>query len=846
MDKTTKRDLAIILGAILLAVASLSLMGRLHIDSSTDVFIPKKEQVVAINDKIEEEFGSIDAMMVGVSNPNGTILTKDNLAILTNLSDQFSKIDGVKSVVSITNTDHMQPCSDGFEAIPLYDKDEEGAIECLSKRLDDWSEVYEGSLISKDRTMVAFIIHPQTGLGQDGQDAILNSLKSVVDLSPHDSLEFSYVGLPVVKKQINESLMSDMAILAPIVGLLIILVLLFSFRRLAGVVLPIIGLAISASVTLGIMALFKITFTMATMLVPVLLLIVGSAYVIHVMSHFYGEVALANRALSRDETRIVIHAVIKRNRMPIVMAGATTAAGFIAQFTSPLGPFRTFGLLSAIGVVLSQLSSLYLLPALLRVTYRHGINPDRFKYSKKGTKESKSNIFFKAFSRIALKGKWPLIIVSVVLLVLTVALLPNIKVGTNMLDFFTPKSTMVQDTNHFNDKLSGSGILTVMIEADERGAVLSPTFLTTIEQFSTEFEAMDGVGKVQTITPYVKRMNYIMNHENEPYKQAVQDDISFDFFGDSFGFDDSFGFEEEVVEETLTATWDPNTYKEIPTDPAKYGFETEEELQNMISQYLILFSGNLDNFINDALEPDATLLTIQLKKSNTQLLRQVTAKINSYWGENIPSGWTYSVGGGEAIALTLSDLVTKSQIYSLVGALLIVWLLVSLIFRSPMAGLLGTIPVFFALMGIFIFMSVLQINLDIITSLLAALAIGIGVDYAIHFMAALQRHNNLDKIEESLEQVMNTTGKAIVINAVSVIVGFAGLIFSRFMPIRQMGILFCVSMLFAGISSLTVLPMATTILKPKFIYGKRDKENSKKNSFNHKRRIAPWKELNFY
>ena len=232
-------------------------MGRLHIDSSTDVFIPKKEQVVAINDKIEEEFGSIDAMMVGVSNPNGTILTKDNLAILTNLSDQFSKIDGVKSVVSITNTDHMQPCSDGFEAIPLYDKDEEGAIECLSKRLDDWSEVYEGSLISKDRTMVAFIIHPQTGLGQDGQDAILNSLKSVVDLSPHDSLEFSYVGLPVVKKQINESLMSDMAILAPIVGLLIILVLLFSFRRLAGVVLPIIGLAISASVTLGIMALLN-------------------------------------------------------------------------------------------------------------------------------------------------------------------------------------------------------------------------------------------------------------------------------------------------------------------------------------------------------------------------------------------------------------------------------------------------------------------------------------------------------------------------------------------------------------------------------------------------------------
>ncbi len=287
MDRTTKRDLAIILGAILLAVASLSLIGRLNIDSSTDAFIPKKDKVVAINDKIEAEFGSLDAMMVGIYNPNGTILTKDNLAVVSHLTDQFATIEGVDSVMSITNTEHMQPSSDGFEAIPLYDKDEEGAIERLRERLDEWSEVYYGAFISQDTSMAAFIIYPKTGLGQDGQDAILNSLKNVVDSSPHDSLEFSYVGLPVVKKQINESLMSDMAILAPIVGLLIILVLLFSFRRLAGIALPIIGLAISASVTIGIMALFKITFTMATMLVPVLLLIVGSAYAIHVMTHFY-------------------------------------------------------------------------------------------------------------------------------------------------------------------------------------------------------------------------------------------------------------------------------------------------------------------------------------------------------------------------------------------------------------------------------------------------------------------------------------------------------------------------------------------------------------------------------
>jgi predicted RND superfamily exporter protein len=67
-----------------------------------------------------------------------------------------------------------------------------------------------------------------------------------------------------------------MAILGPIVGFLIVVVLLVSFRRVAGIILPLAGLLICAAVSLGIMALLDITFTMATMLVPVLLLIVAA------------------------------------------------------------------------------------------------------------------------------------------------------------------------------------------------------------------------------------------------------------------------------------------------------------------------------------------------------------------------------------------------------------------------------------------------------------------------------------------------------------------------------------------------------------------------------------------
>lgn len=822
MEKSTRKDIAIVLGALLLAVLSLSSLGNLVVDSSTDVFLPDQAPVVAVNREIERKFGSMDAIIVGISLDDGTILNQSSLTLIDELTGQIETLNGVKTVVSLTNTEHMQAGPDGFEAVPLFTGTGGSALALLNERLESWPEVYNGNLISGDRSMAAIIVQPQATLEHEAQEVLLDSIQHAIASLPQNGETFSIVGLPVVKQEINRSLLSDMAILAPIVGLLIILVLFFSFRRMAGIVLPIIGLVISAAVTLGIMALFSITFTLATMLVPVLLLIVGSAYAIHVMSHFYEEVTRLNRPVDSHQTRSIIADVSHRNRMPIIMAGATTAAGFIAQFTSPLLPFRTFGLLSAIGVVLSQLSSLYLLPALLRITYRNGIDPVRIHAERDQLREFKGHPVFSIFENIAVRGRIPLTILSLVFAGLTIALVPTIETGTNMLDFFTPSSRLVQDTKRFNESMNGSGILTVMIDGTEGASVLDPEFLVSLDRFTSELESMAAVGSVQTITPYLKRMNMIMNQDIPPYSLQKADDVDFDFFGGSFGSDDTFGFEDAFSENAeshaVAETWDPETYREIPLEPAKYGKETTEELVNLISQYLLLYSGNLDTFIDDDLEPSATLVTIQLQQSSTQTLRDTTAAIERYWNEYLPTGWHLSIGGGEAISLALTDLVTQSQIYSLVGALLIVWLLVSIIFKSPIAGLIGLIPVVFALAGIFSFMAILKIHLDIITSLLAALAIGIGVDYAIHFLAACKRQAcNTGIHDGGLRTVMHTTGRAIVINATSVTVGFSGLIFSRFIPIQQMGILFCVSMVFAGLSSLTVLPMVLHTFNPKFI-----------------------------
>ncbi len=805
MKERKAKDLLLIASILLLSIVSLMQIGNLHIDSSTKAFIPQDEQVVQTNKEIEEAFGSLDLIVVNLSSKEASMLESSSLAILDRVTSAIETLALCSSATSLTNTDHLGSTDEGLLVEKLYDKDEVDALGSLNTRLGEWGDLYEGNLISRDRTMASIIVEAVVG---SDLSVLLEQIKAEIAKIDLGDLKLSIIGLPVVTDAIEQSLLTDLAILAPIVGLLIIIVLFFSFGRFRAVILSLFCLLVSASLMLGLMAVFHLTFTMATMLVPVLLLIVGSAYTIHILSHFYEEASNSEEGMTQEGRERIIATVVKRNRNPLIMAGATTAAGFLAQLTSPLAPFRTFGLLCAIGVILSQLSALYLLPALIRVSYAN--SSVQKKSRKTREKFDPSGIFIYIVSK---QGKL-LIGLSIVFVVATLLLIPRIRTGTNMLSFFKPSSTLVKDTKLYNSKMQGSGILTVMVKNDNNTSVLQPSFLTSLDEFSQSLQERSDVGGVQTILPFIKRMNQIMGPQQGETLQIEDDRPDFDFFGGSFGVIAEEEPLREVAEKPIVIT-QKGSYHEIPSDPAKYGLQTEEDLSQLITQYLLLYSGNLGKFINDPIEPDSLLMTIRLMKTDTPTLRNITNTIEEHFASTLPSGWTIQIGGGEAINLALTELVTKSQIYSLFGALIIVWILLLLLFRSFKLAALGLIPCVFALMGIFASMAIFDIELDIITSLLAALAIGIGVDYAIHLLAAYIRIGSILPQEEIFTEVMKTTGKAILINAASVTLGFTGLLFSRFTPIFSMGLLFCISMVFASLSSLTIMPILLRHIKPK-------------------------------
>jgi predicted RND superfamily exporter protein len=275
---------------------------------------------------------------------------------------------------------------------------------------------------------------------------------------------------------------------------------------------------------------------------------------------------------------------------------------------------------------------------------------------------------------------------------------------------------------------------------------------------------------------------------------------------------------ELVRELERLVNYNGSAYYEIPADPARYGKQNNEELQRLVSNYLVLLSGDRGQTMsNDPLEPTAIETIILINSQWQEDVQKLIRIINDYVAANFPKTVRVLVGGGAAQEGALSVLVVNSQIISIFVSALIVLLIVAFSNRSLAAGLIAALPLAIAIMANFAVMGFLGITLNMATAMIASLAVGIGIDYTIHFIETFKQEYRAGG--DYLYRTFATSGKAILINAVSVGAGFFVLALSRFRIMAQFGGLVALSMAISAVVSLTVIPALLAAVKPRFIFG---------------------------
>ena len=260
------------------------------------------------------------------------------------------------------------------------------------------------------------------------------------------------------------------------------------------------------------------------------------------------------------------------------------------------------------------------------------------------------------------------------------------------------------------------------------------------------------------------------------------------------------------------------SYYEIPTNPQKYGKETQEELATLIQNYLLLLAGNVQDFIDDTHAPTTLKVNIQLRTVGQQDSEQALQAIMAYVKDNFPKDISVEPNGSMFIEQSLNTLVVQSQLISVAVSFGIVFLILAFYYRSIIAGIIGIIPLLISVALNFGFMGIAGIKLNIGTAMVASFAIGIGIDYTIHYLAAY--HHEYTKRRDDRNFLIHTfygSGKAILFNAVSVGAGFAVLMLSKFNMLSELGLLIALVMGTSSFASLTVLPTILSIIKPRFI-----------------------------
>ncbi|MDR0453057.1 MAG: MMPL family transporter [Treponema sp.] len=875
---------ALVLGVITAITCFFAMqLPKAELDNNNIRFLPKENKARVISDYLDDTFGGQAVILVGLERSYGTVFEPEFLALVRDYSGHLETIEFVGDVNSLMSAQYISADGDTIIVDDLVPEAFSGTpeeIAELRRRIASW-DTFRGSIVSDNLSATQIIVKLDVTTEESTSPEVTASLIKIRDAAREmfkGKANVYITGQPVINATINESIIKDNILLIPLVVAVVLAVLFFSFRRFAFVALPLLTVIAAVIWTVGAMALFGVKLSVLTTLLPVILVAVGSAYGIHVITHYMEDTG--NRILNAEEHRELVFALIGKLVKPVFLAALTTLAGFVSFCFTSIVPMREFGYCSSFGVAACFMLAVTLIPAMLLVRGPRAQKPRRGMAGKNKTGEDLSGRIIGNGLLAAANKKALVLICAALLVALSLYGLSKITVDNVMIEFFQNETDISRSDRFIREYFGGSKELSLVVEADTTEELLDPAVLSAADNLSAYLtERVPSTGKVTGFTDIIKRVNQVFNADEGPGGLRIRDngpaapDAGFGFGGmeDDLGFGGfGFGGFEEAGPEADAGDQAPGnagegayspdqysvadliallgaaagrspemsgsalvqelkrlvnhegfSYYEIPSDPARYGKRTPEELQRLVSNYLVLLAGGDESgFSNDPLEPTAFKTTIQLRATGNREVLEVIDIINAYAEANFPPNVRVIVGGGAIQEAAVTELIVNSQIISIAVSVLTVFFIIALSYRSFIAGLIAAVPLSIAILCNFAAMGFLGIKLNIGTALIASLAVGIGIDYTIHFIEFFKREYQADHRagNDFLRRTFNGCGKAIIINAVSVGAGFGVLAFSQFRILAEFGGLIALSMAVTALVSLIVIPALLTVIKPKFIY----------------------------
>ncbi|HHS14232.1 MAG TPA: hypothetical protein ENN03_10770 [bacterium] len=720
-----------------------------RMETDLDEYMPQHHPAFVYSNQAEEWFNIKDGILIAVENADG-IYNPVTLQKVIDLTRALQKMDEIKKedVTSLYTMDNIVGTESGldvksfFRQVPRSDDD----LTALRASVRANEMVY-GRLVNPDETVTVIVAEIED---DSFSQAFYNRL---LDLAgSYESPEKIYVaGRPIVEGTMALLGPRDMRRMVPIVIAVIIFVLLLVQRSIKAGLFTLLVVLLSVIWAFGLMAGAGIPVYAVSTMIPVMLIAIGVADGIHLISH------LRLFLLENPETdkKTAVFDMVKEMWKPVVFTSVTTAVGFISLVTSEVYPIKYFGLFTAFGVMAAMAFSLLVIPSGLLV-----FGLPRWKNTG-NIEKSYENRLLNTIALRVLRHQYSTLFITAVIIAAAVFGTTKVWINSSFLDKFEKTSDIVLTDAFINNHFGGTSMLNVILEAETVDAFKQPRILRAMDRMQTDVVgSLPVAGNSFALSDYLKRMNKVMHADSAVYN---------------------------VIPDT----------------------------RELVAQYLLLYemSGDPENLwkVVDTDYQKANV-TFQLKSDNSMAMNHVIEQIEEHKPALKELGVTVNYAGSGYKGLVFTDLILEGQIKSLFMSLILVVILLSLMFNKIAAGLIGAVPITITALISFGVMGLLNIPLSTTTALLSSIAIGIGIDYAVHF---IQHYKTVaaETGDRHLagQKTMQHSGRAIAFNAIVLIAGFLVLLASVFPPNRDLGALVSMNMFTSFLGTVTIMYLLLTV-----------------------------------
>ena len=749
INRLLKYPRLILVSTLIITVAFFVVMKKnSRMETNLDKYMPQNHPAFVYSDQAEKWFDIKDGIIIAIQNPEG-VYNPGTLQKVKDLTKKLQKMPEIEKndVTSLYTADNIVGTEDGLDVRAFYKrvpKSPEKLQELREKVRNN--EMVFGRLVSTDETVTVII-------ARIGDDVFSQEFyHRILDLAKQfEGPEKIYVaGRPIVEGTLAYLGPRDMRRMVPIVILVIVVVLYLVLRNWKSTFFTLLVVLFSTIWAFGLMAALSIPIYSVSTMIPVMLIAIGVAYGVHLYNHLY----LHLREHPDTDRREAVHDMIHQMWKPVMMAAVTTAIGFISLLTSQVYPIKYFGLFTAFGVMVAFVLSVLLIPA---GALAFGLpRPKRQKASdEESTLTGTEDTFAYRFADMIIRRRAITVVVTFVVVGLSIYGMTKVWINSSFLEKFGKNSDIVQTDRFINEHFGGTSTLNVILEGKDPDTFKKPGVLRELVKMQDDVVgSLPVVGNAFSLGDYLKRMNKVMHADSEKYDC-------------------------------------------IPSS------------SDLIAQYLLLYemSGDPENLWHVVTEDyKKANVTFQLKSDNSKALKSAIAVVEKYRPEFEKMGVQLNYAGSGYKALVFTDLILKGQISSLMLSLVIVIVLLSIMFKKVTIGLIGSVPIVITTLISFGVMGLLDIPLSTTTALISSIAIGIGIDYAVHFIERYRVYagRTRDKLRTS-HLTMHHSGRAILFNAVVVIAGFLVLLFSVFPPNRSLGALVSLNMFTSFVGTVTIM-----------------------------------------